>query len=230
MEESKLLSSDLLPHDSLFVDPKLKAEFFAAHDPALLEIWQKSTIGIAGAGGLGSNIAVSLCRAGIGRLIIADFDVINTTNLNRQQFFLDQVGKLKVNALASNLWRINPFCEVIIYPIRISEDNVKQIFGECDILLEAFDLADQKQMLIETWQDIFAERPIIGASGLAGYGRNEFIKVVRFDNVYLCGDGISELKEGISPIAPRVAIVANMQANLCLELLSNIHKTNTNKS
>ncbi len=197
----------------------LKRELFAAHDPKQLEVWQKATIGIAGAGGLGSNIAISLCRAGIGKLIIADYDIVSTTNLNRQQFFLDQVGMPKVEALQTNLQRINPFYKLQIFNQRISEQNIPDLFSQCDILIEAFDLADQKQMLIETWQDIFPDRPVIGASGLAGYGRNELIKVIRMDNVYLCGDGISELSPGISPIAPRVAIVANMQANLCLELL-----------
>lgn len=201
-------------------------QFFAAHDSEHLAIWQNATIGIAGAGGLGSNIAISLCRAGIGKLIIADFDIVSITNLNRQQFFLDQVGSPKVLALKENLNRINPLCAVHVINDKINPENLQSIFGHCDILIEAFDLAEQKQMLIETWQDIYPDKPVIGASGLAGYGRNELIKVLRFDNVYLCGDGISELKPGISPIAPRVAIIANMQANLCLELLLK-SRTNT---
>lgn len=200
-------------------DDALKQELFAGHDPAMLAIWQKSVVGIAGAGGLGTNIAVSLARAGIGKLIIADFDFVTTTNLNRQQFFLDQVGMSKVEALKANLERINPFCEVDIYNGRITSDNLAEVFGICDILMEAFDGADQKQMLIETWQDLYPERILIGASGLSGYGRNELIRTIKLDNIYLCGDGVSELQQGISPIAPRVAIVANMQANLCLELL-----------
>ncbi len=133
----------------------LRKELFAGHEPQLLEIWQNATIGIAGAGGLGTNIAVSLARAGIGTLIIADFDIITVTNLNRQQFTLEQVGMLKTEALKDNLSRINPFCQCLIHSVRVTPDNLKSIFGNCDIMMEAFDQADQKQMLIETWQEIF---------------------------------------------------------------------------
>lgn len=194
-------------------------KLFAAHDPASLKIWQSSIVGIAGAGGLGSNIAVSLARAGVGLLIIADYDIVNTSNLNRQQFFLAQVGQPKVTALKDNLARINPFCDCNVFNGKISPDNLSEVFGNCDILIEAFDGAEQKQMLIETWQELFPDKILIGASGLSGYGRNELIRTVKFDNIYLCGDGVSELQPGISPVAPRVGIVANMQANLCLELL-----------
>lgn len=197
----------------------LRKELFAGHDPDMLRVWNNSVIGIAGAGGLGSNIAISLARAGIGKLIIADFDTVSITNLNRQQFFLEQQGQPKVTALKDNLQRINPFCECIAHNLKITPENLSEVFGECNILVEAFDSAEQKQMLIETWQELYPTRFLIGASGLSGYGRNELIHSVRFDNIYLCGDGVSELKPGISPIAPRVAIVANMQANLCLELL-----------
>jgi sulfur carrier protein ThiS adenylyltransferase len=197
----------------------LRAELFSDHDPAMLKVWQSSTVGIAGAGGLGTNIAISLARAGIGKLIIGDFDIVTTPNLNRQQFFLDQVGQPKVEALKANLARINPFCECVIFNGKVDAANLAEVFGTCDILLEAFDGAEQKQMLIETWQELFPDKPLIGASGLAGYGRNELIHTVKLDNIYLCGDGVSELKPGISPVAPRVGIVANMQANLCLELL-----------
>jgi len=200
-------------------DDALKQELFAGHDPAMLAVWQKAVVGIAGAGGLGTNIAVSLARAGIGKLILADFDIVSVTNLNRQQFFLDQVGLPKVTALKVNLERINPFCEVVVYNDRIHPDNLAEVFGTCDILMEALDGADQKQMLIETWQELYPERILIGASGLSGYGRNELIRTIKLDNIYLCGDGVSELQSGISPVAPRVGIVANMQANLCLELL-----------
>jgi len=197
----------------------LRKELFAAHDPSMLKVWQSSCVGIAGIGGLGSNIAVSLARAGIGSLILVDYDIVSTTNLNRQQFFLEQVGMPKAEAIKANLQKINPFCECIIHNLKLTPENLSEIFGNCDILIEAFDLAEQKQMLIESWQELFPDKPLIGASGLSGYGRNELIRTVKFDNVYLCGDGVSELQPGVSPIAPRVAIVANMQANLCLELL-----------
>jgi len=197
----------------------LYQKLFSGHDPAQLEVWQNAVVGIAGAGGLGSNIAVSLARAGIGKLIIADFDIVTLENLNRQQFFLDQADQPKVEALRDNLAKINPYCEVVAINEKITPGNFADFFWTCDILMEAFDGADQKQMLIESWQELYPDKPLIGASGLSGYGRNELIRTVKLDNIYLCGDGVSELQPGISPVAPRVGIVANMQANLCLELL-----------
>lgn len=204
---------------------KLYRELFSQHDPSLLKIWQAATIGIAGCGGLGSNIALSLCRAGIGHLIIVDFDVVTVPNLNRQQFTLAQVGQYKAEAMRDNLAAINPFCSVTVHLAKINSDNVETLFGECDILMEALDGAEQKQMLIETWLNLHPERPLIGASGIAGYGNNELIHVVKSDNLFICGDEISEPEPGLSPLAPRVAIVANLQANLCLELLVKRNKT-----
>ena len=211
MEKSKSKSSLVHDPDAL--------EFFAGHDPQCLSVWQKSTVGIAGAGGLGSNIAISLYRAGVGKLVIVDFDPVSRTNLNRQQFYADQIGMPKVQALYDNLLKIHRSSIVEIFNQRISPDNLAELFGSCDILIEAFDLANQKQMLIEAWLELYPDRPIIAASGLAGVGRNELIKTIRMENLYICGDGTSELEPHISPLAPRVAIVANMQANLCLELL-----------
>ena len=197
----------------------LEKEFFAGHDPAMLVLWRNAVVGIAGAGGLGSNIAISLYRAGIGKLIIADFDTVNITNLNRQQFYLDQIALPKVQALKDNLERIHPFGKVTIHNKKVTPKNISTLFGSCHILIEAFDLAKEKQMLIESWTEHYPDRPIIGASGLAGVGNNSILKQVQYGNIYICGDGISELETGVSPVAPRVALVSNMQANLCLELL-----------
>jgi len=194
-------------------------DFFSKHDPKILPIIRKATVGIAGAGGLGSNVAVSLARVGIGKLIIADFDTIEASNLNRQQYFIEQIGKPKVIALLENLKKINPFSEYQIHHIKLNEKNIPIIFKDVDILVEAFDKAEMKKMLIETWLSEFPEKPIIAASGLAGYGMNELIHTKKLDNLYICGDEITKLKNNISPMAPRVGIVANMQANLVLELL-----------
>ncbi|MCD4797039.1 MAG: sulfur carrier protein ThiS adenylyltransferase ThiF [Candidatus Cloacimonetes bacterium] len=197
----------------------LESQFFSKHDPKILPIIRKATVGIAGAGGLGSTIAVSLARVGIGKLIIADFDKIEPSNLNRQQYFIEQIGMPKVQGLKENLIKINPFSKYEIYHSLITEDNIPELFGEADILIEAFDKAEMKKMLIETWIQIFPDKPIIAASGLAGYGKNEIIHTHEFDNLYICGDEESDITNGISPMAPRVGIVANMQANLVLELL-----------
>ncbi|MCJ7579539.1 MAG: sulfur carrier protein ThiS adenylyltransferase ThiF [Candidatus Aminicenantes bacterium] len=194
-------------------------QFFSKHDPKILPVIRNSVVGIAGAGGLGSNVAFSLARVGVGTLIIADFDKIEPPDLNRQQYFVEQIGKLKVEALFENLKKINPYSEYKIHSVKISENNVSEIFGKADILVEAFDEVEMKKMLIESWLYRFPEKPIIAASGLAGFGKNEIIHIRKSGSLYICGDEESECKTGVSPMAPRVAIVANMQANLALELL-----------
>jgi len=194
-------------------------DFFANQNPEYVKIWQKSVVGIAGVGGLGSNIAISLTRAGIGKLILADPDTVSNSNLSRQQYFLNQVGLPKVAALKDNLMNISPFTLVNPYPLKITSVNLSMIFGKVDILIEALDDADQKQMLIENWQELYPEKYLIGASGIAGVGKNELIHTEQIGTLFLIGDGISEIEDGVYPTAARVAVVANMQANLCLELL-----------
>jgi sulfur carrier protein ThiS adenylyltransferase len=197
----------------------LEKALFAKHDPQVLAALRASTVGIAGAGGLGSNVAISLARAGVGRLIIADFDRVEPSNLNRQQYVVRQIGRRKVHALRENLRAINPFSEYTVHAVRVTRANVGRIFGDAEILVEAFDKAAAKQMLIDTWLSLHPDRPIVAASGLAGYGKNRKLRTRRLGSVYLCGDEESECPKGISPMAPRVAIVANMQANLVVELL-----------
>lgn len=203
--------------------------FFARHDPPTRSALRAGIVGIAGAGGLGSNVASALVRAGIGKLIIADFDRIEASNLNRQQYFADQVGRIKVEALADNLRRIHPFTVIVAHPVRVTRRNIVRLFGEAEILIEAFDRAGQKQMLIESWMSGFPGRPIIAASGLSGVGNNNRMRERRIGNLYLIGDGSSEPKSGISPLAPRVAVAAGMQANLAVELLIRIRRQTGSK-
>ncbi|MGB9906082.1 MAG: sulfur carrier protein ThiS adenylyltransferase ThiF [Candidatus Saccharicenans sp.] len=201
---------------------RIKKEFFSRHDPELLPVLRRAVVGIAGAGGLGSNVAVALARAGVGKLIIADHDRVYPSNLNRQQYFIDQIGRPKVEALLENLGRMNPFSEYEIHHIRINPHNIPKLFGEAQILVEAFDLASEKSMLINTWLSLFPDRPIVAASGLSGFGKNNKIKTRKMGRLYLCGDEESEPTDKVSPMAPRVGIVANMQANLVIELLIKI--------
>ena len=193
--------------------------YFARRDQRVLGILRKSTVGIAGAGGLGSNVALSLARAGVGRLIIADNDRIEPANLNRQQYFVDQVGRKKVEALREILLRVNPYSTYMAHAVRVNARNVARLFGEADVMVEAFDKAAAKQMLIETWLTRFPDRPIVAASGLAGFGANGKLHTRRLGRLYICGDEQSQPQPGISPMAPRVAVVANFQANLVVELL-----------
>jgi len=177
------------------------------------------TVGIAGAGGLGSNCAVSLVRIGLGNLIIVDFDVVSENNLNRQYYFRDQIGEKKVLALRDNLLRINPGLNISVIDEVLVPDLIRRIFNKCDIIVEAFDHADQKEMLIETILTYFPEKPLVVGLGMAGWGMNDTINVRQIDNMYICGDEISEIGPELPPIAPRVGIVANMQANVVLEIL-----------
>jgi sulfur carrier protein ThiS adenylyltransferase len=196
--------------------------YFAKRDFLVLSILKESTVGIAGAGGLGSNAAMLLARAGVGRLIIADFDVVEPSDLNRQFYFLDQIGLPKVVALEQNLKRLNPYSLYEMHNVRITPDNVKEIFSRADLLIEAFDRAEEKQMLIEQWLTHFPEKPIIVASGLAGYGGNNKLRQRKLGNLYICGDQATECDECTAPMAPRVTVVAAMQANLAIELLVKI--------
>lgn len=194
-------------------------DYFSRRDQGVLGVLRRSSVGIAGAGGLGSNVAVALARAGVGRLVIADFDRVEPSNLNRQQYFVDQVGERKVEALRENLLAINPYSLYEIHDVRITRRNAVRIFERVDVLVEAFDKAEAKEMLIESSLAKFPGRPVVAASGLAGYGCNRRIHSRRLGNLYICGDESSQCPKGLSPMAPRVALVAAMQANQVVELL-----------
>lgn len=183
---------------------------------------KNKTVGIAGSGGLGSNCAVALARIGIGKLIIADFDVIVESNLNRQYFFYDQIGQKKVNALKDNIKRINPNVVVEAHDIKLSSESIIEIYKNCDVIVEAFDLAEMKQMIIETVLSKMKDKSVISGVGLAGWGNNNSMKTSQLlKKLYICGDMETEVSDKMPPLAPKVGIVANMQANQVLEILLN---------
>ena len=190
----------------------------------LRKILANAHIGIAGAGGLGSNCALALVRSGLGNLIIADFDKVEESNLNRQFYFYDQVGKMKVEALKENLLRINPDLNIITHPVKLDKASIKNIFSDVDILVEAFDQADQKIMLIEEALESWSSRPLIVGSGMAGFGGTENLHIRKVENLYICGDEVSEISEDQPPLAPKVGIVANMQADKVIELLVDVQR------
>jgi len=176
-------------------------------------------IGIAGCGGLGSNCAMALARVGVGTLVIADFDIVTHENLDRQYYFLDQVGQKKVLALRDNIARVNPAVVVQTHDVCLGPDEVVHIFKNCTLIIEAFDRADMKLMIIETVSERFPDKFIIAASGLAGYGENNALRTRRLGSLFICGDETSEVSEDMPPLAPRVGIVAAMQANQALEII-----------
>lgn len=185
----------------------------------MTERLSRSVIGIAGCGGIGSNVAVSLVRAGVGKLIIADFDVIEESNLNRQYYFNDEIGKSKVMTLKHRLELINPECFVVAHEKKLEREDIEGLFSGSDIMIEAFDTAESKQWLIEEWASSYPDRPVISGNGLSGYGDFESIKVKKAGNIYFCGDGVTSMEEGLC--SARVAIVSNLQANLAIEILMN---------
>ena len=177
-------------------------------------------VGIAGAGGLGSNCAIALARSGIGTLVISDFDIIEASNLNRQYYFADQVGMEKTKALKENIGRINSGTRIIEYQVKLNRDNIPLIYSECDVIVEAFDRADMKEMLIETILTRMPGTPLVVGSGMAGWGNNESLKCRKIDDwLFVCGDETTEASEDTPLMAPRVGIVANMQANIVIEIL-----------
>lgn len=190
------------------------------------EILQSKTVGIAGAGGLGSNCAISLARVGIGKLVICDFDVVSETNLNRQYYFVDQIGYPKVTALRTNITRVNPRVNVHIHHAKLNPELVVSYFKDCDVIVEAFDLAEMKKMICETVLSEMPDKYIVSGLGVGGWGNNNAIKTLNYGKLFICGDLKTEVSDDFPPLAPRVNIVANMQANLVLELLINQNNGN----
>lgn len=184
--------------------------------PGTTAILGRKTVAVAGCGGLGSNAAVALVRCGVGHLILVDHDRVEPSNLNRQHFFRDDIGRLKVEALADHLRRIEPTVDLDLWPRELAPADVADL-GAADLLIEAFDRAEAKRWLLEAWCKAFPDRWVIGASGLSGIGRTEAISVRRAGRVIMCGDFESDMAEGLC--GTRVALVAAMQANLAVECL-----------
>jgi sulfur carrier protein ThiS adenylyltransferase len=181
---------------------------------------KKFRVGIAGAGGLGSNCAAALARTGIGTLVIADFDKVELSNLSRQYYFINQIGMMKTEALKDNLLRIRPEIKVAIHQVKLNKENIPTIFAGCHVIVEAFDRSDMKEMLIESVQKELPGVPLIVGSGMAGWGKNEILRFRQIDEtLYVCGDELSEASDDLPPMAPRVGIVASMQANAVVQIL-----------
>ena len=191
------------------------------HGKELHRAFSSATVAICGLGGLGSNIAIALARAGIGKLILIDFDRVDITNLHRQQYKADQIGMYKTDALADNLREIAPYIELELHTERITEDNAVTLLSDADIICEAFDDAECKAMLTNTVLTEMRDKYLVAASGMAGMGTVNSIKTRRITSrFYLCGDETSEVSDGIGLVAPRVALCAAHQAHTVLRILA----------
>jgi sulfur carrier protein ThiS adenylyltransferase len=199
---------------------ELESLMVARHTPGVHARMKGSAVGVAGLGGLGSNVAIALVRMGIGTLILADFDVVEPSNLNRQQYSIEHIGMTKTDAMAQILFSINPYIQVISQNILLDRNNIPQIFQQADVIVECLDRAEEKAMFIQTVLEFLPETYIVGASGLAGYGDSNSIKTLKLGNkLFMAGDLVTAAEPGRGLMAPRVGIAAHHQANLVVSLL-----------
>lgn len=202
-----------------------RGEWFAAlaerHGLENQQRFQNATVAICGLGGLGSHIAIALARAGIGRLLLIDFDRVELTNLHRQQYEVSQIGLLKTDALAANLRRINPYLSLETHPVNITEENAELLLREADIVCEAFDRAEAKAMLVQCVLETMPDKYLIAASGMAGFADANAIQTRTVTSHFtLCGDQVSDVADGTGLVASRVMVCAAHQAHAVLQILS----------
>jgi len=182
---------------------------------------EKATVAICGLGGLGSNIAVALARAGVGRLILIDFDRVDVSNLHRQQYKAAQVGRYKAEALAENLAEIAPYIKVEPHVARMTEENCAELLASATVVCEAFDVAQAKAMLVNLVLTELPEKYLVAASGMAGFGSPNTIQTRRKSKrFYLCGDLVSDVNDVIGLVSARVMLCAAHQAHTVLRILT----------
>ena len=199
---------------------ELESLMVARHGPGVHERIKTARVGIAGCGGLGTAVAIALARTRLGALRLVDFDVVEPSNLNRQQFFVDQIGLPKVDALADNLARINPYVVVERCNRRLTRENMAETFADCDAVAECFDDPSAKRDITLAVRARMPKTPLVTVSGIAGFGSSNAIRTRRvFPNVFLVGDGETAAAPGRGLMAPRVAVAAGHQANAILRLL-----------
>lgn len=180
-----------------------------------------ASVAVCGLGGLGSNIAIFLARAGIPKLILIDFDRVDVTNLHRQQYKAAQVGRYKTEALSENLKEMAPYTETECHTVRMDESNIPELLKDADIICEAFDSAECKAMLANAVLEALPDKYLVAASGMAGLGSPNAVKTRKITNrFYLCGDEVSDANSGIALISSRVALCAAHQAHTVLRILA----------
>lgn len=192
---------------------EINAQFYSSKQ---IEKIKSVHIAIAGAGGLGSNCAVCLVRAGFVNFTIVDFDIISPSNLNRQFYFAEQAGQIKVEALGENLRKINPNLNLSLICEKITDKNIDAFFEDADIIIEAFDKAEAKALIAEKF--LCDKKPFVCASGIAGFSDSDRIKVRAIGkNSWIVGDEKSDVKN-LPPLAPAVLVAAAKQADKVLEI------------
>ncbi|MCR4795175.1 MAG: sulfur carrier protein ThiS adenylyltransferase ThiF [Ruminococcus sp.] len=202
-----------------------KEEMYAAleerHGKELQKKLNDASVAVCGLGGLGSNIAVALARSGVGRLHILDFDKVDISNLNRQQYFAEQLGMSKTDALYDTLKRIAPYCDIRKDCIKLNEDNIPELLADADIIVEAFDKAEQKAMLVNCVLENMPEKYLVSGSGMAGIAPSNMITTKRVTKrFYICGDGVSDVEDGMGLVSSRVLICAGHQAHAVIRIIA----------
>lgn len=210
-----LIRKGELPPEEAF-----EAMLSARHTPGVYEKVKAARVAVAGLGGLGSSIALHLARTGIGHLHLIDFDVVEPSNLNRQQYRICHLGIKKAEALKQEIADINPFIEVRAECVRLNEENAAVLLKDDEIVCEAFDDPVSKAMLVNTLLMHCPQKYVVASSGMAGYESGNTIRTHRAMNrLYMCGDGFTGAQPGRGLMAPRVAICAGHQANMALRIL-----------
>ena len=191
------------------------------HGKDLQEKFSSATVAVCGLGGLGSNIAIALARAGIGKLILIDFDCVDITNLHRQQYKVNQIGLYKADALAENLIEIAPYTEINTVTAKITEENFVDFLKDVDVVCEAFDNAEAKAMLVNGVLEQLPQCYLVAASGMAGMDTPNTIRTRKvMKRFYLCGDETNDVADTIGLVAPRVMLCAAHQAHTVLRILA----------
>ena len=181
---------------------------------------RRAKVAIIGCGGLGSNVAAMLVRSGIGELTLIDFDRVEEDNLNRQMFFRDDIGRLKSEALADILRRIDPAVRLGVVVERVTAGSLVALVQDADVIVEAVDTAGDKAMIVNTCTTELPETPLVTVSGLAGSDSANRIVTERIaDNVYLVGDLESDVRSGLTLYASRVMVAAAHEAHAVIRVL-----------
>ncbi len=191
------------------------------HGKDLQEKFFSTAVAVCGLGGLGSNIAVALARAGIGKLHLIDFDKVDLSNMNRQQYTIYQLDMYKTDAMKQTIQSIAPYCEVITDTVYLTEKNITEILKEDDIICEAFDKPQNKAMLVNTVLETMPDKYIVAGSGLSGLHTANTVRTRKLaKKLYICGDGESDVDKDGTLFAPRVMLCAAHQATMILRIIA----------
>ena len=216
--------------ENIPTEEEMRAALIERHGEEIQQRFAAASVAVCGLGGLGSNIAIALARAGVGHLHLIDFDRVDISNLNRQQYEDAQIGQYKTEALAGNLRKIAPYIKITTDTVRITAENATELLQGEEIICEAFDSAEAKAMLVNGVLGAFPDKYLVSGSGMAGMGPANTVRTRRItERFYLCGDGISDVEDGIGLVSSRVMLCAAHQAHTVLRILAGMYDDENGK-